>query len=315
MNDFLFSLNATMPVFLVMLLGFLFHRIGWIDDLFAARLNKFVFLVPLPVMLFRQLGSTDFASAWDGFFLLFCLGTTFFSIVIAFVLSLRMRRVSERGEFIQAAYRSSAAILGIAYITNIYGDAGMAPLMILGAVPLYNICAVVVLTLTAPENSSHPDGALLGRTALGVLKNPIILGVFAGFAWSLLGLPMGGIFDKTLSSLSALATPLGLLALGASIVPEKVGGSLKSSLLAVAVKLLGLAAVFLPAAAALGFRNEKLVAILIMLGSPSTVSCFVMARNMGHEGTLTSNAVVLSTVLSTFTLTFWIYLLRHLGLI
>ena len=77
----------------------------------------------------------------------------------------------------------------------------------------------------------------------------------------------------------------------------------------------GLVAVFLPVAAALGFRGEKLATILVMLGAPTTVSSYVMARSMGHEGTLTSNTVVLTTLVSAFTLTFWIWLLRTLGLI
>ena len=76
------------------------------------------------------------------------------------------------------------------------------------------------------------------------------------------------------------------------------------------IKLVGFAAVFLPVAVALGFRQEELVAILVMLGSATTVSCSVMARNMGHEGTLTSSTVMLTTLCSAFSLTGWLYLLR-----
>ena len=68
-------------------------------------------------------------------------------------------------------------------------------------------------------------------------------------------------------------------------------------------------------AVALGFRTEKLVAILVMLGSATTVSCYVMARNMHHEGTLTSSVVMLTTLFSAFSLTFWLWLVKTLGLI
>ena len=74
-------------------------------------------------------------------------------------------------------------------------------------------------------------------------------------------------------------------------------------------------AIFLPIAVAMGFRDDKLVAALTMLGSPTTVSCFVMARNMGHEGTLTSSTVMLTTGFSAFTLTLWLYVLKTLALI
>lgn len=316
MENLIFSLNATMPVFILMVLGFFLHEIGWIDDLFAQRLNKFVFRLPLPVLVFYQLATSDFVKAWDGKFVLFCFGTTLLSILLVTVVShfMKLSR-AEHGEFIQAAYRSSAALLGLAYIQNIYGNADMAPLMILGAVPLYNIMAVVVLTLTSPEGDAHLDGAAVRKTLRGIVTNPIILGIFFGFIWSLLRIPMPHILDRTLTNISALTSPLGLMAMGASVDPRKVGGKLGPALVAAFFKLIGLCAIFFPIAAALGFRNEQLVAILIMLGSATTVSSFVMAKSMGHEGTLTSNTVVITTVLSSFTLTFWIWLARSRGLI
>ena len=79
--------------------------------------------------------------------------------------------------------------------------------------------------------------------------------------------------------------------------------------------MIGFCAVFLPMAVGLGFRGEELVAILIMLGSATTVTCYVMAKNMGHEGTLSSGVVMLTTMLSAFTLTGWLYILRSFGLI
>ena len=84
---------------------------------------------------------------------------------------------------------------------------------------------------------------------------------------------------------------------------------------ATAVKLVLLAALFLPIAVAMGVRDDKLVAALAMLASPTTVSSFVMARSMGHEGTLTASTVMLTTFFSILTLTLWLYLLRTLGLI
>ena len=90
---------------------------------------------------------------------------------------------------------------------------------------------------------------------------------------------------------------------------------MRPALLATAMKLLVMTGAFLPAAIWLGFRNEQLVAILVMLGSATTVSCFVMARNMGHEGVLTSSVVALTTCASAFTLTFWLYLTKSLSLI
>lgn len=314
MENLIFSLNATIPIFLMMLLGMLFRKLGWMDEVFAAKMNKFVFLVPLPVLLFEQLATVDFSEVWDIKFILFCFVVTAISITISTLISLLWKDRSVKGEFIQATYRSSAALLGIAFIQNIYGTAGMAPLMIIGSVPLYNIMAVVVLSVFKPGNNSF-DKALVKKTLKGIATNPIIIGIVAGFVWSALKLPMPSILHKTVSSIGATATPMGLMSMGATFEMKKATSKMKPTLVAVFMKLVGFCAIFLPMATLLGFRNEELIAILVMLGSATTVSCFVMARNMGHEGTLSSGVIMMTTLLSAFTLTMWLDVLRSFGLV
>lgn len=314
MENLIFSLNATIPIFLMMLLGMLFRKLGWMDEVFAAKMNKFVFLVPLPVLLFEQLATVDFSEVWDIKFILFCFVVTAISITISTLISLLWKDRSVKGEFIQATYRSSAALLGIAFIQNIYGTAGMAPLMIIGSVPLYNIMAVVVLSVFKPGNNSF-DKALVKKTLKGIATNPIIIGIVAGFVWSALKLSMPSILHKTVSSIGATATPMGLMSMGATFEMKKATSKMKPTLVAVFMKLVGFCAIFLPMAALLGFRNEELIAILVMLGSATTVSSFVMARNMGHEGTLSSGVIMMTTLLSAFTLTMWLDVLRSFGLV
>ena len=104
------------------------------------------------MLVFEDLADQDFRGTWNGKFVLFCFLATIISIgVISLFSVLCVKDKGKRGEFIQGAYRSSAALLGLAFIHNIYGDAstGMGPLMILGSVPLYNIFAVIILIFTA----------------------------------------------------------------------------------------------------------------------------------------------------------------------
>lgn len=316
MENLIFSLRATMPVFIMMLIGVLLKYIGIFDDGFAAKMNKFVFLIPLPCLLFSQLSDIDFQKAWNGPFVLFCFASTAVCILIAFLISLFIKNKSLRGEFVQASYRSSAALLGIAFIQNIYGNSGFAPLMIIGSVPLYNIMAVVVLSVFSPENNSKKnDRALVNKTALGIITNPIIIGIVLGLLWSATKLPVPYILDKTVSNLGAVATPMGLMAMGASLDFKKAFGHIRPTVCAVFLKLVGFAAIILPFAIMLGFREAELVAILIMLTSATTVSSYVMAKNMGHEGTLTASTVMLTTLLSAFSVTFWLFVLKSSELI
>ena len=282
MENLMFCLNATGPIFLMMVFGLFLRKVGILDEDFANRMNKFVFKIPLPFLLFSDLASVDFSRVWNIKFIVFCFVVTLISITISTLISCLWRDKSIRGEFIQASYRSSAALLGIAFIQNIYGNAGMAPVMIIGSVPLYNVMAVIVLSFFKPGQNGI-DRAVLKKTFKGIVTNPIILGIVAGLLWSAIGLPFAGIPAKAVTSIGNMATPMGLMAMGATFDLKKASAKAKPAFAATFIKLVGFVAVFLPIAVAFGFRDSELIAILVMLGSATTVSCFVMARNMGHR--------------------------------
>lgn len=315
-KNLVFSLNATVPVFMMMVFGWFAKKIGLLDDHTTSKLNKFVFKTLLPALLFMDLSTADFRKVWDSRFVFFCISATLLSVGIALCYSLLHKDKAERGEIIQASYRSSAAILGIAFVNNIYGEATMAALMIVGTVPIYNIIAVIVLSLTSPANDRSAGGRELALNTLkGIATNPIILGILAGILWSLSGLSQPVIMSKSISYLGNMATPLSLIALGASFKVSETKGKVPVTVGIVLIKLVFFCAVFLPAAIHFGFRGEKLIAILVMLGSATTGSCFVMSKNFGHKGAITAFAVMLTTLCSAFTLTTWLFILKTLNYI
>ena len=319
MDNLIFSLNAMLPLFLLMVTGMVLKRASLVDERTAGGMNKFVFSIGIPVLLFEDLATADLAKEWDGAFILFCFAATAAGICISFAFSLLYRKTSYQGEFVQAAYRSSASMLAIAIIQNIYGDPGIAPLMVIGAVPLYNVMAVVILTFMRPRSSAGhtlPAAPVSISGALrDVARNPIIIGIVLGIAWAALRIPMPGVLDKTLKEIAATVTPMGFIAMGVLFDGKKALAVRGPAVLATAIKLVGLVALTVPVAAALGMHGQRLVAVLVMMGSATTLSSFVMARSMGHEGTLSSSVVMLSTLLSAFTLTGWLWLFKTLGLI
>ena len=297
----------------MMVFGWFVRKVNLLDEHSTAQINKFVFRTLLPALLFMDLSTADFRAVWDTEFVVFCITATLISVGIAFLYSFLNRDKSEQGEIIQASYRSSAAILGIAFVKNIYGEAAMAALMIVGTVPIYNIIAVVTLSLTSPDKNNVKSGkTLFLNTLRGIVTNPIILGIAVGIIWSLLKIPQPVILSKSVSYLANMATPLSLIALGASFKFEDAKGKLPVTLGIVFIKLVLFCGIFLPVAVKLGFRGEKLIAILVMLGSATTGSCFVMSRNFGHKGTITAFAVMLTTLCSAFTLTTWLFILKSL---
>lgn len=315
MENLIFSLNATIPIFLVMIVGYILRRIHMVDNGFVKTLNSFNFKVTLPVLLVVDIAEADFYAVWDTKFVFFCFLVTLCCILaISLASFFFIKDKLIKGEFIQASYRGSAAVLGVAFMQNIYGTSAIAPLMILATVPLYNVAAVVILSITSPESDGFDKGSLK-KSLKGIMTNPIIWGILIGMILSVARIEMPPIINKTLHNFSVLATPLALIGLGAGFEGKKALAKMKPTLASTLIKLFVMPAIFLPLAAAMGFRNEKMVAILIMLGAPTTVSCYIMSRNMGHEGVLSSSCVVSTTFLSSIFITFWLYFLKNYGLI
>ena len=263
-------------------------------------------------MIFLDLADTNIRQNFDAPYIGFCFIVTLISIVVIWFLAAKlMPDKSMVGAFVQGSYRSSAAILGVAFIQNIYGTSGMAPLMIIGSVPLYNIFAVIILTFT----SSDADKKGIRKACIGVLTNPIIIGIVLGMIASFFNIKFPGMVKKTISNMGVMTSPLALISIGATFRGREALAKIKPTLGASFIKLIGLAAVFMPLAIYMGFRDQKLIALLIMLASPCTPASYIMAKNMDGDAELASSIVVATTVLSAVTLTVWIFVLRSFGFV
>lgn len=316
MSDLLFALNATLPLFLLIALGFFLRKTKVLEEGFLKTANKFNFKVTLPVLLFVDLSTTEIRDTFDLKFLLFCAAATSIAFWGTWGLSrIFLKDGSIRGEFVQACYRSSAAVMGLALIQNIYGSSGMAGMMMLGCVPLYNIYAVILLQTESPTAEKGSGKGRIRKAFLGILTNPIVIGIVLGLVVSLVGFKFPTILQKGLDYVARLATPLALICIGAEFSFADAFKKIRYSAIAAAVKILLLPIVFTTIAIAMGYRTEKLVAIFIMLAGPTTPSCFIMAKQYGFEGTVTSSTVVLTTLFTSVTLTFFIYILKTMGYI
>ena len=316
MNNVLFCLNATIPIFLMMVAGYILRYMKMLDEGFVNQLNIFSFNVTLPILLMMDIASTDVYQVMDFRFVLFCFLATLGSIFCITVFAiLFMKGKSILGEFIQASYRGSAAVLGMAFVQNIYGSTSITPLMIFATVPLYNVMAVIILSFTVPHNHMEKKSKMIKKSMIEIIQNPIIVGITIGMILSLVKFKMPDVMEKTLHNFSVLATPLALIGLGAGFEGKKAIVQLIPTILSGMIKLVILPAIFLPVAVRFGFTDEKLVAILIMLGAPTALSTYVMARNTKHEGVLSSSCVVFSTLFGSITIAFWLFILKQKGLI
>ena len=320
MDNFIFSLNVTIPIFLVILLGYILRKIGLINENFVSIANKYVFKCALPVMLFQDIAFTDTLRSAKGSFVLFCALVTIAMFLLVWLCSyIFLKDKSLVGAFAQAGARGSAAILGVAFVENISGSAGMAPLMIVSAVPFFNILSVIILTFSADLNKSAGEkkshGAVIKKSLFNIVTNPIIIGILLGIPFALLTVKFPAIATRTMDYVARTATPVALIAIGGGFDKQEATRRVKPAIWASLIKLVILPAVFLPLAVLFHFASSEMVAILIMLASPTTVSCYIMAVNMENDGPLTPNVILLTTIFSSVTLTGWIFILRSLNLI
>lgn len=316
MENFIYSINVTMPIFLVMVIGYILKQIGMLNDNFVTVANKFNFKVTLPFMLFKDIAGVDIKAVFDIKYVLFCaIVSTICFWVVWGTAKLLVRDKTIRGAFVQSSFRGSAAVMGLAFIQNIYGSSAMGPLMIVSAVPLYNIFSVIVLTFEANDSTGIDKKAKIRQAGINICKNPIILSILAGLIVGLLGIQFPTLVNKTVSNVAQMATPLALITIGAGFEGRKALAKITPTMAASMIKLVLQPLVFLPVAAWMGFSGEKMIAILIMLASPTTPSCYIMAKSMNNDEVLTASVIVTTTLMAAFTLTGWIFLLKTLGYI
>lgn len=316
MENFIYSINVTMPIFLVMVIGYILKQIGMLNDNFVTVANKFNFKVTLPFMLFKDIAGVDIKAVFDIKYVLFCaIVSTICFWVVWGTAKLLVRDKTIRGAFVQSSFRGSAAVMGLAFIQNIYGSSAMGPLMIVSAVPLYNIFSVIVLTFEVNDSTGIDKKAKIRQAGINICKNPIILSILAGLIVGLLGIQFPTLVNKTVSNVAQMATPLALITIGAGFEGRKALAKIAPTMASSMIKLVLQPLVFLPVAAWMGFSGEKMIAILIMLASPTTPSCYIMAKSMNNDEVLTASVIVTTTLMAAFTLTGWIFLLKTLGYI
>lgn len=316
MENFIYSIEVTLPIFLVMVIGYFLKQIGILNEEFVTVANRFNFKVTLPFMLFKDIAGVDIKAVFDLKYVLFCaLASTACFWIIWGLAKLFVKDKSIRGAFVQASFRGSAAVMGLAFIHNIYGESAMGPLMIIGSVPLYNMFSVIVLTFEANDSAGINKKEKIRQAGINICKNPIIISILLGLIAGFMGIDFPVIIDKTVSSVAQLATPLALITIGAGFEGRKALAKMKPTIAVSLIKLVIQPLVFLPVAVWMGFAGEKIIAILIMLSAPTTPSCYIMAKNMHNDEVLTASAVVTTTLMGAFTLTGWIFILKTIGLI
>ncbi len=318
LSNLTYSINAVAPIVFLVLLGALLKRLGIIHEEFVSAAEKLVFKVALPVMLFLEVAQAGPTGGFDTALIPFCLiSVTGAFLLTALLVPLFIKDRGKCGAFVQGACRSNFAILGVPLAENLFGSMGTSAIALVMPVVIlmFNGYSVIILSVF----SSNRDNRLTGRALGGILKNivtnPLIIGVVLALPFMLWQIQLPVILEKCLTYTKNLATPLALICLGANFKAESLKGRAGIAVCASVVKTVVLPALMVVIAALLGLRNESLAVVLILFGSSSAVSSYIMAKNMGNDHELAAQILLLTTMMCAFTMFAGIFILKNLNLI
>ena len=311
LSNFLVCINAVIPLFILLVIGYLVRRTGLLKDEEVHRFNHMVFLVFFPPLMFQNLYGNNDGFLPDGKLLLFAVPFILCVILLSIPLVKKIEKnPRSQGAMIQAVYRSNFILMGLPVAINIFGKGNVSQtaLLIAVIVPMYNVVSVIIL------ESFRGSKLDIGQILKKVATNPIILGAVAGILAILLGITLPKPIATTVEWMADVTTPMALILLGASFDITTVKGQKRNLVFCILMRLLVVPAAGLSLAALLGFRGVEFVALIAMLATPMAVSSYTMADSMDSDGELAGNCVIFSTPLSCITLFFWLFLFKSLGM-
>ncbi len=311
MENFLLSVNAVVPLFLLMACGYLAQRLGAVSRQDVPRFNRLAFRVFLPMLLFYNVYTSDLSSAIQPKLILFAVcGVLVVTGASLWGVMHFVERNDWRGVISQGIFRSNYVILGLPIAEALVGADHLGPVAVLIAivVPLFNFLAVIVL------ESFREGRTRLGAVILGVIRNPLVVSSVLGILFVCCHIRLPHLLEQMVRSLGNIATPLQLFLLGAFF---RFGGlrRYRRALTAVTfIKLILTPAVFLMAAMLLGFRDAEFVALIGIFASPTAVNSFTMVQQMHcGDAELAGDIVVCTSAFCTFSFFLWIWLFKSLG--
>lgn len=322
LENLIFILNGTVPIFILIIIGNLMLRKGFITHEFVTIADKLVFKLFLPAYLFKSVYSMD-RSEFKKEHVFLVLYAAIAIIVIAFgTLFLSRFFIKDRGQrgaFAQGVYRSNTAILGIPFAANLFGDEGamITALLLAFMVPLFNVIAVIILSICGPSDTDteHSFSKRIMSVVFGIVKNPLIISIVLAILMGVWGIKLPEIANKSIGYLSNALTPLSLIAIGANFSFSDIKGRAGLAIVASALKTVAVPLFGVGIGVLLGFNGMQLGALFITFGTPAAVSSYVMAKNMHNDYKLAGQILVFSTLMSAVTIAMGSFILFESGLI
>ncbi len=311
-ENLFFIIQVVLPVFLLVVVGIFLKQFKVIDDPFIKITSEFVYRVTLPVLIFMKLYDVDISRAYDSKLILLIIGGTFITFLISLITARNLKLAPKNeGVFVQGSFRSNFAIVGLAIILRMYGTEAVAKasFLLLFAMPLYNLLAIIALTIPFSKSKKLD----FKGTLYEILKNPLLIAISAAILYSLSGIGLHSTIKITGNYIAETALPLALIAIGGSLNIKSIKEASALAFGSSFIKNILSPLIVTIAAFYWGVIGVDLGIIFIVFACPTAIASFVMAAGMNGNIKLAGNIIIISTLGSILTIITGLFFLKLQG--
>ncbi len=297
-------------MFLILMLGMLIRRSKIVPEDSFNQMNLMTFRFLMPCLLFYSVYAADINNSFQPRTIVFLLCWVMGWFILSYIVFAKAEpNPKNRGAYIQTAYRSNLAVIGVTLAQSMLGDSGIATMAMAIAVivPLFNVLAVITL------ETCRGGVVSVRQMIINIMRNPLIWGCLVGILFLALGIKLPKTVEGVVAKIGTTASTMMLITLGASIQLKGVMKNLRQVIFCDMLRLVISPVCALTVGILLGFRGDALGVILIAAASPTAAASYPMALACDSNYELTGQSVVTTSFFCSLTLFLWIFLLKQMG--
>lgn len=309
-------LTDVLPVFLLILVGWVIVRTGLLKAEIGEAMSEFVFKIAVPLLLFQTIAEADFRGSspfrlWIAYFSGVAITWTAGHIVATRMFGRDARIGVLAG--VSSAF-ANTIFIGLPLVGRTVGPDGVMAMSILIAVHLPTMMIAGTLLMEQAERKENAGAGrstaeLLRQVGSNLMRNPLVIGLFCGLIVHLTSLPIPATLGTAVDNIANIAGPAALISLGMALRQYGMSGNLGITSVIAAFKLFLLPACVLAVGLLLGLSPEWRAALVLTAAVPTGVNAWLIANRFGVGHSLAASTITLTTALGAFSVSLWAYLL------
>ncbi len=310
--------NCQMPPF-IETIAFVFglvafgYSAGWSGILkpdTGDALADFVFVVAVPLLLFKTMATASFGDAapwalWIAYYTAAAVAWIAGQLSVVRVFG-RDRRAGVVGGI--AAAFSNNVLIGIPFMLGVFGQEGFRIISLIIAIhlPIMMASSIILYQWAQRGEKAESPASLFLEFLNGLLRNPLIIGIVAGLAWRFTGMDLSGLTSRYVDALAGVAGPVALFSVGLALRKFGLTGNAVPALVISQIKLILMPAVALAMAWILELPPVTAMVVVAAASMPTGINPYLVASRFGTGQALASNTMIVATALAAFTTAFWL---------